>query len=283
MNNNMYPCLWFDDKAKEAAEFYCSIFSEAKITSTNPIVTMLEVFGQKLMCLNGGPQFTPNPSISFFINCHHQEEADHIWNQLQTNGKILMPLNKYEWSDYYGFLQDKYGFSWQIITGDFNEKDQKIVPCFLFTDDKYGQAHQAISFYSKVFTDSKIISESFYDEHEMPQKNIIKHARIILDGNEFRVMDGPGKHGFAFNEALSFVINCETQDQIDFFWNTFTSEGGQESMCGWCKDKYGVWWQVVPSIFGKLMSHPDKGQKVMQAFLKMKKFDIKTLIDVCYP
>lgn len=283
MKNNLYPCLWFDGKAKEAAEFYSGIFPNAKISSTNPIVTMLEIFGQPIMCLNGGPQFTPNPSVSFFINCNHKEEADQIWNQLAIDAKIMMPLNKYEWSEYYGFLQDKFGFSWQIITGDFSDADQKIVPCFLFTDAKFGQSLDAISFYTKVFSNSKIESETFYSENEMPQKGIVKHARMLLDGHEFRAMDGPGNHGFAFNEAISFVINCDTQAQIDFFWNTFTSDGGQESMCGWCKDKFGVWWQVVPSMLGKLMSHPEKGQQVMQAFLKMKKFDIEALMNVCYP
>ncbi|HRG59274.1 MAG TPA: VOC family protein [Bacteroidia bacterium] len=283
MDNNLYPCLWFDGKAKEAAEFYCDTFPNTKITSTNPMVTMLEIFGQSIMCLNGGPQFTPNPSVSFFINCNSKEETDQIWHKLTMNAKILMPLNNYEWSEYYGFLQDKFGFSWQIMTGDFGKNDQKLVPCFLFTDNKFGQAHDAISFYTKVFSNSKIVSESFYTEKEMPQKGIVKHATIILDGHEFRAMDGHGNHNFTFNEAISFVINCDNQTQIDFFWNTFTSDGGQESRCGWCKDKFGVSWQVVPSMLGKLMSHPEKGQQVMEAFLKMKKFDIEVLMNICYP
>ena len=283
MNHTMYPSLWFDGKAKDAAEFYCSIFTNAKISSSNPIVTMWEINEQKFMCLNGGPQFKPNPSISFFINCNTIEEVDVYWNKLAIGAKIMMPLNKYDWSEYYGFLQDKFGFSWQLIKGNFDESDQKIVPCFLFTDDKFGKAHEAIAFYTNTFSNSKILSESFYNEQEMPESGIVKHAKFNLDGYEFTAMDGAGNHNFAFNEALSFVINCDNQSQIDFYWNAFTSDGGQESMCGWCKDKFGVWWQVVPSNLGALMSHPEKGQQVMQAFLKMKKFDIEALMQVCYP
>lgn len=139
MTKEIYPCLWFDGQAKAAAEYYCAIFPDAKITSDNPIVTMFELKGNTFMALNGGPHFK-------------------------------------------------------------------------------------------------------------------------------------------FNEAVSFVVNCDTQEEIDHYWNAFTKEG-EESMCGWCKDKYGVSWQIVPSILGKLMSDPEKGQKVMQAFMKMKKFDIQALLD----
>jgi predicted 3-demethylubiquinone-9 3-methyltransferase (glyoxalase superfamily) len=92
-------------------------------------------------------------------------------------------------------------------------------------------------------------------------------------------MDGPGVHDFTFNEAVSFVVSCDTQDEIDYHWQKLTADGGQESQCGWLKDKFGVSWQVVPSILGRLMSDPEKGQRVVQAFLKMKKFNIQALLE----
>lgn len=92
-------------------------------------------------------------------------------------------------------------------------------------------------------------------------------------------MDGAGNHPFAFNEAVSFVVDCETQDEIDYYWNKLTSDGGQESQCGWLKDQFGVSWQIVPAILGKLMTDPERSQRVMQAFLKMKKFDIAALMN----
>jgi len=140
MNNEISLCLWFNGQAKEAAEFYCSIFSNSKITSANPMMVTFELNGRKMMGLNGGPQFK-------------------------------------------------------------------------------------------------------------------------------------------FNEAASLVVNCENQEEIDYYWTKLT-EGGEESMCGWLKDKYGLSWQIVPKILGKLVSDPEKGPRVVQAFMKMQKFDIQTLLNV---
>lgn len=138
MNNEIFPCLWFDGNAKQAAEFYCTVFKNAKITNESPMVVMFELNGKKFMGLNGGPQFK-------------------------------------------------------------------------------------------------------------------------------------------FNEALSFVVNCDTQAEIDYYWEKITTNGGQESMCGWCKDKFGLWWQIVPSMIAELMSDPERGQRVMQEVLKMKKLDIEKM------
>lgn len=139
MNNEIALCLWFDGQAKEAAEFYCSVFENSKITSENPMMVTFELNGRKIMGLNGGPQFK-------------------------------------------------------------------------------------------------------------------------------------------FNEAASLFVSCENQEEIDYYWIKLT-EGGEESMCGWLKDKFGFSWQIVPSILGKLISDPEKGQRVVQAFLQMKKFNIQTLLN----
>src|SRR5690606_8640720 len=96
-------------------------------------------------------------------------------------------------------------------------------------------------------------------------------------GHKFAAMDGPGKHGFTFNEGLSLVINCDTQEEIDHYWDALIRDGGQESQCGWLKDKFGVSWQVVPSMLGKIMSDPQKGKRAMDALMKMKKLDIEKL------
>jgi predicted 3-demethylubiquinone-9 3-methyltransferase (glyoxalase superfamily) len=276
-----YPCLWFDKNATEAAEFYCSIFPDSKIISENPSVTIWQLYGQKFMGLNGGPMFKPNPSVSFFITCDTNEEIDLFWQKLSEDGKVMMPLDNYPWSEYYGFLEDKFGVCWQLYKGKQNDLNQKIVPAFLFTDANFGKAHDAINFYTSVFKNSKTDGINYYTEMEMPdQKNIVKHGQFVIDGTVFMAMDGAGTHNFSFNEGISFVISCQTQEQIDYYWNTFTKDGGQESMCGWCKDKFGVSWQVVPSILGSLMNNPEKSEKVMEAFLKMKKLDIEVLLGV---
>lgn len=137
MNKNIYPCLWFDGNAPEAARFYCSVFNNTKITAENPLVTMLELSGQKLMLLNGGPHFTINPSISFFVVCETEEEIDITWKGLLDGGSVMMELDKYPWSTKYGWIKDKYGVSWQIVPTILEElmsdpeRSQRVVNAFM--------------------------------------------------------------------------------------------------------------------------------------------------------
>jgi predicted 3-demethylubiquinone-9 3-methyltransferase (glyoxalase superfamily) len=136
---------------------------------------------------------------------------------------------------------------------------KQMFPCLWFD----GQARAAADFYCTIFPDSKIINDS----------GIV--VNFELNGEFFMGLNGGDK--FKFNEAVSFVIRCKDQAEIDHYWYKLIADGGQEGMCGWCKDKYGLSWQVVPAILGELMSDPEKGQRVVQAFLKMRKFDIAAL------
>jgi predicted 3-demethylubiquinone-9 3-methyltransferase (glyoxalase superfamily) len=136
-----------------------------------------------------------------------------------------------------------------------------IYPCLWFD----GQAKAAAEFYCSVFKKSKITSEN-------PMV-----VRWEINGTPFMGLNGGPQ--FKCTEATSFVIECKDQTEVDYYWSKLTSDGGQESMCGWCKDKFGVSWQVVPTILGKLMSHPEKSQKVIAAFMQMKKFDIEKLMN----
>ena len=137
--------------------------------------------------------------------------------------------------------------------------NNKIFPCLWFD----GNAKDAANFYCSVFKDSKIIEEN----------NMV--VMFELNGNKFMGLNGGPN--FKFDEAISFVVNCNDQTEIDYYWEKLTADGGQESMCGWLKDKFGVSWQIVPSNIGKLLSNPDKAQRVMQAVMGMKKLDIKKL------
>jgi len=278
MKNPIYPCLWFDGQAKEAATFYCSTFNDSKITAENPMVVTFESSGQKFMCLNGGPMFKLNPSISFFVNCQTEAELEKIWNALSDGGSALMPLDKYPWSEKYGWVQDKFGVNWQISLGKFEDVGQKFTPALMFTGNVHGKAEPAINFYSSIFKNSSTLGIARYEESDPDVTGTVKHAQFKLEKNVFMAMDSGYEHGFTFNEALSFVVECETQAEIDYYWNKLT-EGGEESQCGWLKDQYGVWWQIVPSILGELMSNPEKAQRVVQAFMKMKKFDIAALME----
>jgi len=135
----------------------------------------------------------------------------------------------------------------------------QIFPCLWFD----GKAKEAAEFYCTVFKDSKIIDDT--------------PMVVIFELNGSRFMGLNGGPNFKFDEAISFVVNCDTQGQIDYYWEKLTANGGQESMCGWLKDKFGLSWQIVPSNIGKLMADPEKAQRVMQVVMQMKKLDIQKL------
>jgi len=277
MENTIYPCLWFDGNAKEAADFYCSVFNDSVITDENPIVVTFESTGQKFMCLNGGPQFTFNPSISFFVVCETEAEVDNAWKSLLEGGSALMPLDKYEWSAKYGWLQDRFGVNWQLSFGKLADVGQKFTPVLMFTGDQNGKAEQAIQFYTSVFDNSSIRGILRYNKGENEVDGAVKHAQFSLGKHVFMAMDSSLSHHFNFSEAISFVVECETQQEIDYYWNKL-SAAPEAEQCGWLKDQFGVSWQIVPNILGKLMSDPSKSERVIQAFLQMKKFEIDKLI-----
>jgi predicted 3-demethylubiquinone-9 3-methyltransferase (glyoxalase superfamily) len=283
MNNSIHPCLWFDGQAKEAATFYCSIFSagpggpNSKITTDTPMVVNFELMGKKFMGLNGGPMFTINPSISIFVYCKTAEQTDEIYNRLAEGGEPLMAIGKYDWSERYGWIKDKYGLTWQVMLS----AEERILPCLLFTGEKFGKAEEAINFYTSVFSagsggDNSAVDAMHHYPNETPFAGKVLFSEFKLNQYSLTAMDGPGEHAYTFNEAVSFVVDCETQEEIDYYWNKLT-DGGEESMCGWLKDKFGVSWQIVPTILGQLMSDAEKAPRVMQAFMQMKKFDIEKL------
>ena len=280
MNNNIHPCVWYDGNAKAAAEFYCTLFPNSKITVDSPMVVKFELAGQTFMGLNGGPMFKPNPSISFLVICEDDDEINKLWKQLSDGGMAMMALDKYDWSERYGFVQDKFGLAWQIMKGKYSDVNQKITPTFLFVGDNFGKAEAAVKYYAEVFKPSTIQGILLYQENEGPAAGSVKHSQFILDGKVFMAMDGYGNHAFAFNEGISFMVECKDQAEIDYYWNTLTSNGGQESMCGWLKDKFGVSWQIIPHNIGSIMLHPEKGQKAMQALMQMKKIDVEKLMTV---
>lgn len=149
---------------------------------------------------------------------------------------------------------------------------QKITPFLWFNDN----AEEAINFYTSIFKNSKIGSVARYGEAGPGPKGSVMTATFQLEGQEFIALNG-GPH-FKFTEAISFVVDCETQEEVDRFWEKL-SAGGEKSRCGWLKDKFGLSWQIVPDVLGKLMQDkdPEKSKRVMQAMLKMDKLIIADL------
>lgn len=276
MKTLIHPCLWFNGQAKAAAQLYCSLFKNSSITADTPLVVKLELEGSEFMALNGGPEFKINPSISVFVLCESVEETNTLWQKLIEGGKALIPIDKYDWSERYGWLQDRFGLTWQISLNGDAPIQQKIRSCMLFTRERFGMAEKALNFYTSVFEHSSTDLLMHYPEGTEHAGKVL-YSEFKLNRQNLIAMDGPGVHDYTFNEGVSFVVECESQEEIDYYWEKLT-EGGEESMCGWLKDQFGVSWQIVPAILGGLMSDPEKAPKVMQAFLKMKKFDIETLL-----
>jgi len=267
------PCLWFNGNSEEAANLYCSAFDDAKITARSPFVIGMNLSGQSITLLDGGPKYQPNPSISFFYICETEKELDRIWNAFVKEGTVMMPVDSYHWSKKYGWVTDKFGVSWQLSLGKLEDVGQKLTPCLMFVGKQLGQAEEALQYYSSVFKISKT-DGILYNEKN---KKLVQHAQFALLGQKFMVMDSEDDHKFNFSEGVSLTIHCETQEEIDYYWNTFT-QGGQESMCGWLKDKFGVSWQIIPTVLDTLMSDPEKAGKAAKAFLAMRKLDIEQIV-----
>lgn len=285
------PFIWYVNKARQAAELYTSVFPRSKIqnkatftdtpsdTPSGKIeILSIELMGQELSLMSAGPHDELNPSISFMVHCTKEEEVDGYFKLLSKEGKILMPLDTYPFSKRFAFIQDTFGVSWQLIYTE-NAKESTIVPTLLFVGKNFGKAEEAIQLYTNIFKNAKIdVLEKYRKGEPYSKPGTVKYASFILENQKFTVMDGLGDHTFTFNDAVSLLVSCKDQAEVDYYWDALL-EGGKESQCGWLKDKFGVSWQIVPQQLDALLRKDTSG-KVMQAMLKMVKLNIAELEQV---
>jgi predicted 3-demethylubiquinone-9 3-methyltransferase (glyoxalase superfamily) len=280
--------LWFDKEAKEAAAFYTSVFENSKMKDTTTLhntpsgsvdMVTIELSGQEFTLLSAGPLFKFNPSVSFLVACQTKDEVDAVWEKLSVGGAALMELGEYPFSEKYGWTQDKYGLSWQVMFMGERQIKQKITPTLMFVGEVCGKAEEAINLYASLFNNTNVGDILRYDRGEEPDKEgTVKHAAFTLLGQEFAAMDSARSHNFTFNEAISLMVHCDTQAEIDYYWGKLTADPKAEQ-CGWLKDKYGLSWQIVPRVMDEMFKEKDEKKiaRVTEAFLKMKKFDIDAL------
>jgi len=189
-------------------------------------------------------------------------------------------MDKYPFSERYGWIQDKYGLSWQLIlTNPEGDPRPSIVPSIMFSGDNAGRAEEAIHFYLSVFKDSKIGLLHRYGPDQQPDKEgSIMYADFMLENSWFAAMDNARGDGFTFNEAISFMVSCHTQNEIDYYWKKLSAIPEAEQ-CGWLKDKFGLSWQVTPDALDEMIADSDSTRvaRVTEAFLQMKKFDLAEL------
>lgn len=295
--NKIVPSLWFDDNCEEAMEFYAAVFPDSQITQVmrypeNAQDEHLQGMDGKVLhgefslngydfgALDGGPTFQLNRSISFLVHFDPNQEdqaADKLqalWDALIDDGEAHIELGEHPFSKKYGWLKDKFGVTWQLIL--MNQGDEPrpfIMPDLLFNGPRANQANAAIDFYMSVFKDGRVAQNVPYPEDSgLAKKGSVMYADFAVAGGWFAVMDAPVDMDVPFNEAVSFIINCQDQTEIDYFWGKLSAVPESEQ-CGWLKDKFGVSWQVIPANIGDLIKSP----AALDAMMKMKKIDITAL------
>ncbi|NUS45890.1 MAG: VOC family protein [Mycobacteriaceae bacterium] len=291
------PHLWFDDQAREAAEFYVDTFPRSAVTTVSTIrnvpspsgdsdIVYFTLGDQPFMAISAGPAFTPNPSISFIVNFdpatddNARKNLDATWERLSDGGAALMPLDTYPFSERYGWIADKYGFTWQLmLTDPAGEPRPFIIPSLLFVGDVAGKAEEATDFYLSVFPESERGSLVHYPPGDAEPEKSVMFTDFRLSETWLSAMDSSlPDHHFTFNEAVSLLVPCETQDEVDRYWAQLSAVPEAEQ-CGWLKDKFGVSWQIAPTAMDDMLrtGTPEQIDRVTAAFMPMKKMDIETL------
>lgn len=290
------PMLWFDSNGEEAVKFYLSLFPNSKINlvthytdafvevtgkPAGSVMTIdFSLNGQQFTALNGGPDFKFTPAVSMFVQVNTIEEGDAIWNKLADGGLVMMEYQEYPFAKKYGWLNDKFGMSWQVIVCGV---PLHISQSLMFIGKEAGKTEEAINYYVDLFKkapgkgwdNSKIEDLARYEEGEGDTVGFIKHGAFVLAGETFKALGSSYEHQFSFSQATSFIINCNNQEEIDYFYDTL-AKGGQEQPCGWVIDKYRVSWQVTPAKWAEWMCGPN-GEKAAKAMFTMKKLDYAVL------
>ena len=293
--SRIIPHLWFDKEAKEAAAFYATVFPESRITSATTLqgtpsgdvdFVSFTVWGRPFMAISAGPHHKFNPSLSFLVNFDPSREKnardmlDETWNKLADGGAALMPLGKYPFSERYGWIRDKYGVSWQLmLTNPEGEPRPTITPYLMFVGDNCGKAEEAREFYLSIFRESKAGNLFRYGPGREPEREgTVMFTDFRLTDTWFAAADSALDHHFQFNEAVSLLVSCETQQDIDHYWEKLSAVPEAEQ-CGWLKDKYGVSWQIAPAALHDMLAEgsPEQRKRVVQSFLKMKKLNVAQL------
>jgi len=285
----IFPHLWFDKEAEEAVNFYLEVFDNSKI---NSVVTLkdtpsgdskiftFEIKGFKIMAINAGPYFKMNPSISLNVvfnlakDKDAKEKLETAYKKLAKEGKVINQLDKYPFAELYAWVVDKYGFSWQLILVNY-EMSRDINLYMMFSGRNYGKAEAAINYYLNVFKKSKA-GEIYYYPEEEPKKVI--YGDFELENQLIMVSDD--NQDYNFNEAISLLVLCEDQAEIDYLWEKLSFDKTQEQ-CGWLKDKFGVSWQITPKVLRDMLENGtlEQIQRVFKKLMPMKKIIIQDLVD----
>ncbi|MGV8913115.1 MAG: VOC family protein [Rhodoglobus sp.] len=292
--SSITPCLWFDHVAEEAVAFYSAAFPDVLVHKTSyyptegladfqqdlagEVLTIdFEVAGQRFIALNAGDNFRFTESISFMVNFDPsvdpdaRPKLDALWATLIDGGSALMPLDEYPFSARYGWVRDRFGVHWQLILSDpAGEPRPMIIPALMFGGPVQNRAREAAEYYAATFENSRLATVMRYPEQTGPAvPGSVMFSDFQLRNQWFVAMDAGAVQDVTFTEAVSFVVPCVGQSEIDRFWAALSAVPEAEQ-CGWCKDKFGLSWQITPANIEQLLQRPGAFDNLMA----MKKLEI---------
>lgn len=282
------PNIWSNGVAEEQANFYAGVFRDctAEVTGRypteglpdfqkdmagKPVTVDMQLAGTRITLINAGPEFAPNPSINFMLNfdpvlySDASEYLEEAFEKLAEGGFVMMPLDEYPFSSKYAWVQDKYGVSWQLIlTNPEGEPRPFVLPSLMFCGAAQNKCREAVSSYIELIPNSAWGMVAEYPEQTGPaEAGCIVFSDFQLGGQWFTAMDSAVDQPFTFSEGVSLMLNAHGQDEIDRYWLELSTVPEAEQ-CGWCKDAYGLSWQVVPDNMDELMSKPGAYEAMMQ-------------------
>ena len=287
-SQKIVPNIWSNQRAEEQAEFYAGVFRDfssevtgrypteglpdfQKDMAGKPVTVDLQLAGTRITIINAGPEFEPNPSVNFMLNfdpvlySDASDYLDSVFEKLADGGFVMMPKDEYPFSSKYAWVMDKFGVSWQLIlTNPEGEPRPFVMPSLMFCGAAQNKAREAVSSYIDLIPNSSWGMIAEYSEQTGPaEAGSIVFSDFQLAGQWFTAMDSAVEQPFTFGEGMSLMLNAHGQDEIDRYWETLSTVPESEQ-CGWCKDAFGLSWQVVPDNMDELMSRPGAHEAMMQ-------------------
>ena len=282
MDQVITPAIWCDGTADEAAQFYTDVFRDTSIAEQAPgIAATVSIHGFKLSLINGGNQYAPNPSISCILNFDPllfggEEQArdylDELYERLSTGG-VLMELGEYPFSPRYAWVRDRFGMTWQLMLTDPDGDPRPfVIPSFMFGGTNHAHAEEAKDAWIALFDNARRGALYRYEEGGPLDAGTVMFTDFTLRGTWIAATDSGTFHDFTFTPGVSMIVSCRDQEEIDRYWAGLSAVPEAER-CGWCVDRWGVSWQVVPHNIAELMADAATRDKI----LHMGKIDLAKL------
>ena len=282
MDQVITPAIWCDGTADEAAQFYANVFRDASVIEQAPgLAATVSIHGFRLSLINGGNQYAPNPSISCILNFDPllfggEEQArdylDELYERLSTGG-VLMELGEYPFSPRYAWVRDRFGMTWQLMLTDPDGDPRPfVIPSFMFGGTNHAHAEEATDAWIALFDNARRGALYRYEEGGPLDAGTVMFTDFTLRGTWRAATDSGAFHDFTFTPGVSMIVSCRTQEEIDRYWAGLSAVPEAER-CGWCVDRWGVSWQIVPHNIAELMADAATRDKI----LHMGKIDLTTL------